>query len=202
MTVADRSGIALFVTGRVPIRRAGDGSTPVAGADGAHDWIGWASGAQLPNYIAPASGRLVNANERVAPADFPVFLGHDWFGDWRARRIRELLTALPTRRRRISCACSSTSSARSRATCCPPCWRCMWRMRARWWPRVAAQLGRQHGARPASAADLHRMARAVRRPNSARREDPAEQCRTTQRVRGLRAVSPGATLGRHALVRW
>jgi len=95
MTVADRSGIALFVTGRVPIRRAGDGSTPVAGADGAHDWIGWASGAQLPNYIAPASGRLVNANERVAPADFPVFLGHDWFGDWRARRIRELLTALP-----------------------------------------------------------------------------------------------------------
>jgi len=95
LTVADRSGIALFVTGRVPIRRSGDGSAPVAGADGTHDWIGWASGAQLPNYVAPASGRLVNANERVAPPDFPVFLGRDWFGDWRARRIRELLTALP-----------------------------------------------------------------------------------------------------------
>ena len=95
LTVADRSGIALFVTGRVPICRSGDGSAPVAGADGTHDWIGWASGAQLPNYVAPASGRLVNANERVAPPDFPVFLGRDWFGDWRARRIRELLTALP-----------------------------------------------------------------------------------------------------------
>ena len=25
------------------------------------------------------------------PPDFPVFLGRDWFGDWRARRIREML---------------------------------------------------------------------------------------------------------------
>jgi penicillin amidase len=93
LLVADRQRIALFVTGRVPIRRGGDGSRPVEGADGRFDWIGWASGAQLPHVIAPASGRLVNANERIAPADFPVFLGRDWFGDWRARRIRELLAA-------------------------------------------------------------------------------------------------------------
>jgi len=93
LLVADRQRIALFVSGRVPIRRAGDGSRPVPGADGGFDWIGWASGAQLPHVIAPASGRLVNANERIAPPDFPVFLGRDWFGDWRARRIRELLAA-------------------------------------------------------------------------------------------------------------
>jgi penicillin G amidase len=91
MLVADRQHIGLFVTGRVPIRRAGDGSSPVPGADGAHDWIGWASGDQLPHITNPASGRLVNANERVAPPDFPVFMGKDWFGDWRARRIRQLL---------------------------------------------------------------------------------------------------------------
>ncbi|HEY7578871.1 MAG TPA: penicillin acylase family protein, partial [Acetobacteraceae bacterium] len=90
LLVADRSQIALFVTGRVPIRRAGDGSAPAPG-DGSHDWIGWASGDQLPHYVAPASGRLVNANDRIAPPDFPVFLGRDWFGDWRSRRIRELL---------------------------------------------------------------------------------------------------------------
>jgi penicillin amidase len=95
LTVADRTTIGLFVTGRVPIRRSGDGSAPVEGADGAHDWIGWASGEQLPHDVAPASGHLVNANERVAPPDFPVFLGRDWFGDWRARRIRELLAATP-----------------------------------------------------------------------------------------------------------
>ena len=51
----------------------------------------WASGDQLPHVVAPTSGHLINANERVAPPDFPVFMGRDWFGDWRARRIRELL---------------------------------------------------------------------------------------------------------------
>jgi penicillin amidase len=95
LTVADRNGIGLFVTGRVPIRRSGNGAFPVRGDDGAHDWVGWAQGSQLPHVVAPASGHLVNANERVAPPDFPVFLGRDWFGDWRARRIRELLAATP-----------------------------------------------------------------------------------------------------------
>ena len=91
LLVADRAGIALFMTGAVPVRRAGDGSRAAPG-DGSHDWIGWASGDSLPHIIGPVSGRLVNANERVAPPDFPVFLGRDWFSDWRARRIREMLT--------------------------------------------------------------------------------------------------------------
>jgi penicillin amidase len=90
LLAADHQHIALYVTGRVPIRRAGDGSVPVPG-DGSHDWIDWASGEQLPHIVAPASGRLINANDRVAPPDFPIFLGRDWFGDWRASRIRELL---------------------------------------------------------------------------------------------------------------
>ncbi len=93
LMVADRGGIGLFVTGRVPVRRAGDGAAPVAGDDGLHDWTGYASGDALPHVVAPASGRLVNANERVAPPDFPVFMGRDWFGDFRARRIREMLDA-------------------------------------------------------------------------------------------------------------
>ncbi len=91
LIVADRERIAQYTTGRVPVRRAGDGRLPVRGADGAHDWTGFAGGADLPNFVAPASGRVVNANERVARPDFPVFLGTDWFGDWRARRIRALL---------------------------------------------------------------------------------------------------------------
>lgn len=90
LLVADAKTIGLFVTGRVPIRKAGDGSAPVPG-DGSHDWIGWASGEQLPHSVTPANGRLVNANEPVWPADFPVFMGRDTFGDWRAKRIRELL---------------------------------------------------------------------------------------------------------------
>jgi len=94
LLVADRTTIGQFVTGRIPIRRAGDGTVPVPG-DGSHDWIGWASGAELPHTLAPSNGRLVNANERIAPPDFPVFLGRDWYTDWRARRIHALLDATP-----------------------------------------------------------------------------------------------------------
>ena len=92
LLVADPKTIGLFVTGRVPIRAAGDGSAPVPG-DGSHDWTGWASGEQLPHSVAPASGRLVNANEPVWPADFPVFMARDTFGAWRADRIRQMLDA-------------------------------------------------------------------------------------------------------------
>ncbi len=128
LLTADRTKIALFVTGRVPIRRAGDGWAPVPGneiqpprsaapppektggelgleaatsglplapdGDG-YGWSGFASGPALPRIVAPASGRLINANEPVAPRDFPVFMGRDTFRDWRARRIRALLDANP-----------------------------------------------------------------------------------------------------------
>ncbi len=91
MLVADADGIGFFVTGRVPIRRGGDGAFVARGDDGSGDWIGWAQGEQFPHSVHPASGRLVNANERVAPPDFPVALGRDWPGDARARRIRAML---------------------------------------------------------------------------------------------------------------
>jgi penicillin amidase len=90
LLVADAKTIGQFVTGRVPIRKAGDGAMPVPG-DGSHDWSGWAWGESLPHSVSPESGHLVNANEPVWPVDFPVFMGRDTFGDWRARRIRELL---------------------------------------------------------------------------------------------------------------
>ena len=91
MLVADAQGIGMFTTGRVPVRKAGDGTLPVNGADGAHDWTGFASGPALPHVVNPASGELVNANERTAPPGFPVFMGQDWFGGWRAKRIRAML---------------------------------------------------------------------------------------------------------------
>jgi penicillin G amidase len=91
MTADTAGNIAFYTTGRVPIRRSGDGSWPADGADGQHDWIGWASGNALPHSVDPPSGQLVNANEPTAGPDFPVKLGRDTFGDWRAQRIRSLL---------------------------------------------------------------------------------------------------------------
>ena len=95
LTVADRQSIALFTTGQVPVRRAGDGTAPVAGADGLHDWTGFAGGYALPHFVNPASGTVENANERTAPPDFAPYLGRDFPGPIRARRIHELLAAKP-----------------------------------------------------------------------------------------------------------
>ncbi|MBN8871273.1 MAG: penicillin acylase family protein [Rhodospirillales bacterium] len=92
LAVADHERIGLFLTGRVPVRKAGDGSAPVPG-DGSHDWIGWLSGDALPHVVAPESGRIVNGNEPVRVAGNDAFLGRDAFAPWRADRIRTLLDA-------------------------------------------------------------------------------------------------------------
>jgi penicillin amidase len=91
MTADTAGNIAFYTTGRVPIRRNGDGDWPEDGADGQHDWTGWARGDALPHSVNPPSGELVNANEPTVGPGFPVKLGRDTFGNWRAQRIRQLL---------------------------------------------------------------------------------------------------------------
>lgn len=88
-------GIAQYLVGRTPIRRSGDGSLPARGWDGSMDWTGFVPFGAMPHVENPASGLIANANARPAPADHPVFLGREWYGDWRLRRIRELLAARP-----------------------------------------------------------------------------------------------------------
>ncbi len=96
LIVADRSGaIAQYLVGRTPIRRSGDGTVPVPGWDGAADWIGFVPFDAMPHLESPPSGVLAAANSRPSPPGHPVFLGRDWFGDWRLRRIAELLGARP-----------------------------------------------------------------------------------------------------------
>lgn len=96
LMVADAEGrIGMFLTGRTPVRRGGDGSLPARGWDGSGDWVGFVPFDEMPHAVEPASGALANANSRPAPADHPVFLGRDWYGDWRLRRIAELLGATP-----------------------------------------------------------------------------------------------------------
>ncbi len=96
LMVADTAGrIAMFLTGRTPLRRAGDGTLPAPGWDGSHDWLGWVPFDTLPHAEDPDTGALVNANNRVVPPEHPVFLGRDWHDDSRFRRIGALLAARP-----------------------------------------------------------------------------------------------------------
>lgn len=91
MVAARDGGIAMFLTGRTPLRAEGhDGSLPWGGAG----WRGFVPFDAMPHAENPASGVLANANNRPAPAG-EVFLGRGWAGDWRFRRIQALLAEGP-----------------------------------------------------------------------------------------------------------
>jgi penicillin amidase len=84
--------IGLFLTGRTPRRPAGqEGWLPARGWDGGADWDGFIPFDAMPHVQDPPGGVLVNANNRVAPPEGQAFLGRDWFGDWRFRRIGQML---------------------------------------------------------------------------------------------------------------
>ncbi len=93
---ADVDGsIAYQCTGRYPIRRAGDGTTPVPGWTGEHEWDGWIPFEELPWDEDPPEGFLATANNRIHAETYPHHIGHDWSPPSRIRRIAELLAATP-----------------------------------------------------------------------------------------------------------
>ena len=93
---ADVDGnIGFLAPGRVPIRKNGDGWVPAPGWSGDSDWTGFVPFDALPNAFNPSSGRVVSANNKIVPDDYPYFLGRDWDIPNRARRINELLDFIP-----------------------------------------------------------------------------------------------------------
>jgi penicillin amidase len=96
LMVAARFGdIAMYLTGRTPVRRSGDGTTPFEGWNPAHGWSGFVPFDAMPHVENPASGILANANNRPSPPDHPVFLGASFPGSWRFLRAMALLQERP-----------------------------------------------------------------------------------------------------------
>ncbi|MBK1668755.1 hypothetical protein CKO28_12015 [Rhodovibrio sodomensis] len=90
--LADSAGdVGLIAAARVPIRKAGDGTLPRPGWTGEYDWTGTIPYDVLPRVRNPASGRLVNANNRLVGDDYPYLLAAHWPPPWRAARIDRLL---------------------------------------------------------------------------------------------------------------
>lgn len=92
MVYADRSGnIGYLGSGRLPLRKQGEGTLPSPGWDSAYGWAGEVPSAQWPQSYNPESGYIVTANNKVAGDDYPYFVSHDWASPARARRIESLL---------------------------------------------------------------------------------------------------------------
>jgi penicillin amidase len=91
--IADSGGhIAYQMSGLCPIRHeSATGFTPMPGWDPGYDWQGYVHPQDLPRVFDPAEGVIVTANEDLNhlgvadPINMPM-------GDYRARRIRSVLT--------------------------------------------------------------------------------------------------------------
>ena len=93
---ADVDGhIGLVSPGRVPIRKAGDGTLPRPGWTGDYDWTGWVPFDALPRVFDPPSGIIVNANNQVVADSYPYLLAVTWPDAYRAQRILERLGERP-----------------------------------------------------------------------------------------------------------
>ena len=86
-TVADQ------LAGLVPLRRAGDGTTPVPGWETRYDWDGTIPFAQLPYDDHPPSGIVVAANNQVVGDRYPYVLGSSFSYGWRSEEIADRLDA-------------------------------------------------------------------------------------------------------------
>jgi penicillin G amidase len=85
---ADVAGrIGMIAAGKVPLRRSPTAPLPVPGWDGSHDWDGFIPYEALPRLVDPASGGLMNANNRQAGPDYAYDLGHAYAAPFRAEAI-------------------------------------------------------------------------------------------------------------------
>jgi penicillin amidase len=94
LVYADVDGhIGYQATGRIPIRRLGDGRWPVPGWDPRYDWVRDIPYRKLPSVRDPEAGYVVTANQAVADDDYPYLLTSDSAYGYRSARIEELLEA-------------------------------------------------------------------------------------------------------------
>jgi len=89
---ADVDGhIGYHTSGRIPIRKSGDGSLPVSGADDDHEWTGYIPFDKLPSVYDPPEGILATANGRITPNKYPYSVSTQWDAAWRTERIYRVL---------------------------------------------------------------------------------------------------------------
>src|SRR5262245_15061203 len=96
---ADVDGnIGYQAMGFVPVRASGDGTVPVSGADGKHDWTGYLSFEKMPSVFNPPSGIIATANAKITPAGYPYQLATQWFPPYRTERIYQVLENDPKKK--------------------------------------------------------------------------------------------------------
>lgn len=85
---ADGEGhIGYYAAGALPIRAGHDGTLPVPGWTGEHEWRGYVPFAELPHALDPPDGMIVTANNPVVGDEYPWVISTTWEPPYRAARI-------------------------------------------------------------------------------------------------------------------
>lgn len=88
-----RGNIGYQMCGEIPTRAKGNGTLPHQGRDPDGEWTGTVPYGEMPTALNPASDRIVTANDKVVPDDFPYFISCEWMNGYRGDRIRECIDA-------------------------------------------------------------------------------------------------------------
>jgi penicillin amidase len=86
-----RGSIGYKLVGKLPRRRGGCPDLPKPGWTGEYEWDGYVPFDELPEIVDPPGGRIVTANNRIAPDDYPHHITSEYMDGYRAARIDELL---------------------------------------------------------------------------------------------------------------
>ena len=89
--VADIYGnVARIASGLVPIRLQGDGLVPQLVGE-QDNWAGRIPPEQMPLQLNPGKGWVGSTNNRVTTQDYPYAYSTHFSGDWRYRRVMEIM---------------------------------------------------------------------------------------------------------------
>ncbi len=91
---ADVDGnIGYHAAGKLPIRHGYAGDVPVDGSSGNFEWAGFIPFDQLPSAFNPPSGLIATANQNPFPPDYPYPVNGSFAAPYRARQIRDRISA-------------------------------------------------------------------------------------------------------------
>jgi len=88
-----RGNIGWQTTGRVPIRRQGDGSIPHRVTDSEDNWAGWIPWEDMPHIVNPARGWVGTCNHLTVGHNYPYLYTTFASPSYRYRRLKELMGA-------------------------------------------------------------------------------------------------------------
>lgn len=91
---ADVDGnIGYHAAGKLPIRQGYRGDLPVDGASGNFEWTGFIPFEDLPMVFNPPSGLIATSNQNPFPVDYRYPVNGNFAPPYRARQVRDLLSA-------------------------------------------------------------------------------------------------------------